>query len=82
MNITNFDELKDVWANKIMPLLNEYFYEDWAKLRLILGTEFIQSEIVDADLKDEFGDHSWYHFSENTNCWTIDTFNNLLNSVK
>lgn len=82
MNITNFDELKDVWANKIMPLLNEYFYEDWEKLRLILGTEFIQSEIVDADLKDEFGDHSWYHFSENTNCWTIDTFNNLLNSVK
>ncbi|WP_135381735.1 McrB family protein [Vibrio tasmaniensis] len=32
-----FDELKAAFKNKIIPLLEEYFYEDWNKIRLVLG---------------------------------------------
>ena len=36
MNIETISDLKETWANKIIPLLNEYFYGDWTKLRLLI----------------------------------------------
>jgi hypothetical protein len=32
-----FEELKRIFKNKIIPLLEEYFYEDWSKIALVLG---------------------------------------------
>jgi Cdc6-like AAA superfamily ATPase len=32
-----FNELKRCFQNKIIPLLAEYFFEDWHKIRLVLG---------------------------------------------
>lgn len=33
----NIAELKNIFKNKIIPLLQEYFYEDYAKIQLVLG---------------------------------------------
>lgn len=30
-------KLRDVWFDEILPLLNEYFYNDWEKLQALLG---------------------------------------------
>jgi 5-methylcytosine-specific restriction enzyme B len=32
-----FDLLEQIFRNRIIPLLEEYFFEDWQKIRLILG---------------------------------------------
>ncbi len=32
-----FEMLQNIFANKILPLLEEYFFEDWEKIRLVLG---------------------------------------------
>ena len=39
-----FFELKAAFKNKIIPLLEEYFYEDWNKIRLVLGDSLKQDE--------------------------------------
>ena len=35
--VSNLEDLKNVWFNEILPLLNEYFYNDWEKLQALLG---------------------------------------------
>ncbi len=37
MNIESKEELDNVMRNKIIPLLQEYFYDDWEKIQMVLG---------------------------------------------
>ena len=37
MGVTNMGALANVFKNRILPLLQEYFYDDWEKIRLVLG---------------------------------------------
>jgi 5-methylcytosine-specific restriction protein B len=35
-NVDNFDDLKKVFLKKIIPLLQEYFFDEWEKIKLVL----------------------------------------------
>ena len=49
----SIDKLSDIFREKVIPLLQEYFYEDYGKIRLVLGDnakskpeyEFVRSEV-------------------------------------
>ncbi len=42
MNINTLEELQLTFENKILPLMQEYFYNDYEKLGLVLGDAFFQ----------------------------------------
>ncbi len=37
-----FQELKNIFRYKIIPLLQEYFYDDWEKIQIVLGDHYKQ----------------------------------------
>ncbi len=37
VTVRNFSDLQGVLLNQIIPLLQEYFYEDWHRIQLVLG---------------------------------------------
>ncbi len=41
INVFNLENLRQAFQNKILPLLQEYFYNNYAKLDLVLGDRFI-----------------------------------------
>lgn len=44
-------ELDNIFRNKIIPLLQEYFYDDWEKILMILGKDgFIEKKEINTDI--------------------------------
>lgn len=44
MTVFNIEKLKWVFANKIIPLLQEYFFGDYGKIGLVLGKGFVRKK--------------------------------------
>ncbi len=42
MNVETLKDLQDVFSDKIIPLLQEYFYGDYSKIELVLGAGFFE----------------------------------------
>ncbi|UII25893.1 AAA family ATPase [Fulvivirga maritima] len=42
INVLSKEELAETFNKNIIPLLKEYFYNDYGKIRLILGEEFVE----------------------------------------
>lgn len=80
----SLDEIKIIFQNKILPLLQEYFYGDWGKILLVLGKEFV--EIKTDSIKflstdsyedyEEYADKPIYNFT-NPSTWTLTSFKSI-----
>ena len=59
LNLGSLEDLANVFRNRILPLLQEYFFDDWSKIRAVLGNNaFVRERSVDnsfptPDLVDE-----------------------------
>lgn len=80
IGIQNLDDLKLVFKDKIIPLLEEYFYGDFGKIGLILGGKFILQEKNTAkfpknlNYEHDFSeDKKVYRFTSSEN-WNESTF--------
>lgn len=78
------DELRVIFQNKILPLLQEYFYGDWGKIMLVIGKEFVfkKNETVKfltselTDEYDEYNDKPIYGFTDSQK-WTLNSFKSI-----
>lgn len=92
-NVLNIDELKIVFRDKILPLLQEYFYNDYEKLGLVLGDTFFKPHLqitgnVFANFTGGNGlagqyDQTWQYQLKSAMDLTIENFKSLesLNTI-
>ncbi len=80
IGIQNLEELKLVFKDKIIPLLEDYFYGDFGKIGLVLGASFIYQEENTAKFPKNFPyendfleDKKVYRFTSFEN-WNEQTF--------
>ena len=88
MNIENrrnpLAELKVIFKNKILPLLQEYFYGDWGKIILVVGKNFVdvkEDEVtfLDTNLYDDFEEYmnkTTFRFTK-SKTWTLESFKSI-----
>ncbi|WP_298319296.1 AAA family ATPase [uncultured Aquimarina sp.] len=86
MDIHSLDELVLVFRDKVIPLLQEYFYGDYGKIGLVLGEGFVD---IKADKKTDFAKFTYpnsrefnttkYILKEISNDNIKDAINALLN---
>lgn len=66
---SSLNDLESIFKNKIIPLLQEYFYDDWEKIRLVLNDGFIEKtelkakKIFDEDIDDDYIEEVKYIYS-------------------
>ncbi|MEI8654957.1 AAA family ATPase [Pseudoalteromonas sp. Hal273] len=80
-----FSELKNTFKNKIIPLLEEYFFEDWNKIRLVLGDnrkdkdgfqQYIFVESKNEEYSKIFGEnHGLETYEDTKTTYTLADFN-------
>lgn len=75
LNVYSFDDLKNCFKNKIIPLLEEYFYNDFEKIGLVLGQDFVKKSkkhkekknffaSFESDFKDDLDDYEVYYIED------------------
>lgn len=67
MNVYNLTDLQKAFKQKILPLLQEFFYNDYAKIGLVLGKAFVETKVMeqnfasfDEELAAEFAEKPVY----------------------
>ncbi len=93
MNVETIEELRLSFKDKIIPLLEEYFYGDFGKIGLVLGNDFIKEHNnkddfyfaefkgYDADVIDDFKQRKVYEFTNWKN-WNAECFINIYTQIK
>ena len=78
------EEIKNIFQNKILPLLQEYFYGDWGKILLVIGEEFVETKentikFLSTDSYEDFEEYDEkpiYNFTKPSS-WSIESFKSI-----
>ena len=73
------DELKFVFTDKIIPLLQEYFYGDYEKIRLVIGDVFVTHKETS---KVDFAGGASYEDNLPEKIYSIENNPNMKNALK
>ena len=65
IGISSFEELQGVFKIKIIPLLQEYFYDDWEKIQIVLGDHINQFDSSKKETPKNFYDKNCKELSIN-----------------
>ena len=83
IGIQDIEDLKRTFKDKIIPLLEEYFYGDFGKIGLVLGGEFIKLAENQVAFPENFEyeknfleDKKIYHITSFSD-WKVDTFKSI-----
>lgn len=76
--------LKEIFENKIIPLLQEYFYNDYENIGMVLGNQFVE-KVINKDIKfgRGFGSSRRNHLEKPiyiftpSSSWTSTTFKSI-----
>lgn len=84
MNCQSVEDVRKAWFNAIIPLINEYFYGDWEKIKLILGDDFVRVISMDdmpEDMQNYCGGEIFYRFAKIQEYLNDADFVNKLNKL-
>lgn len=88
INDTTLDHLRNTFANKVIPLLQEYFYGDYSKMEMVIGSAFFDvketNKVKFAVKSDNFDpEGKVYHIKNIASKEVIsdDYFKNALNQI-
>lgn len=77
-NINSLEDLKLVFKDKIIPLLEEYFYGDFGKIGLVLGENFITpSEVKNKSVLASFKDYEDIDFISDKKIFRLKSINEM-----
>jgi 5-methylcytosine-specific restriction endonuclease McrBC GTP-binding regulatory subunit McrB len=72
------EALKHVFRNRLIPLLQEYFYGDWGKVGLVLGKDFVRKRETSGNPFAEF-DHDDHDALAERSIWELNDIAKLSN---
>jgi 5-methylcytosine-specific restriction protein B len=64
INVYDLEDLKLAFQNKIIPLLQEYFFGDYGKIGLVLGKGFVEKQKANENIFADFSDADANDYSE------------------
>lgn len=76
-SINSLDSLKKIFNNKIIPLLQEYFFDDYEKIRLVLNDENTFIETIQPKYIKTFDSEQNIYRIGNPDKWTEQDFINI-----
>lgn len=87
VDVKNLSDLKAVFNNKILPLLQEYFYDDYAKINAVLNSNgMLESKTMrdmEISLSDDFVDNEKKIWKiTDSSKWDIETFQTIYKNTE
>ncbi|WP_303836436.1 McrB family protein [Ruminococcus flavefaciens] len=79
--IKSLDELREVFSTKIIPLLQEYFFDDYERIKLVLNDKNAFIECITPKYIKQFDSGQKIYRLGNPMNWNMDNFINIYRDV-